>query len=107
MREIIEIERRETKLDLSSRFLPYVAFHFIVHFVNGDSAAYVLVYHTNSRQFETGVRIGHRPKDPVGLARRKSAGLIPFKIKGRLADHLKTLLTAEELARCASLSFGR
>ncbi|WP_288198802.1 hypothetical protein [uncultured Pleomorphomonas sp.] len=98
MRQVIDIDRRGSYRGYSA-----LNFVFVVTFINGDSAEYALLYDAEERNFRA-EKQGHRPKDRIRLAWLKRQGKQPFTIKVRLADHLKTLLTREEMAACAAMS---
>lgn len=99
MRQIIDIDHRGRTPTFYG-----IAFRFVVTFVNGDSKEYELFYDAEDRDFTLNVSNGGRPKDLRRLGELKNAGKQPFTVKGKLADHLRTLLSPEELATCTALS---
>jgi hypothetical protein len=103
MRQVIDIERRQTQRWGGKYGIFVLDFLFVVTFVNGDSAEYVLQYTVESRLFGVSKR-GSRPKDRIRRAELLRDGREPFSIVGPLANYLKTLLSSEELAECSALS---
>ncbi len=98
MRQVIDIERRGCVSGW------YIAnFTFVVTFINGDFATYLLQYNPELREFSTR-KERHWPKDLKRLAHLKRLGRTQFTITVPLVDHLKSLLTPKEMAECAAMS---